>query len=201
MASAGERRGDSDERWLFDALTGLLARSDERPTLLLENVRAITDRPLRAAMTRWRTAMRHLGYTLTERVTAASSAGAAHRRLRWFALAVHPDSGLDRLAAMVAAAADSSVAVHDSRLGSLLPTTTAADAKRGPDSRGPQSTQTSPANALLPTTVATDAAGVGCAATADRAAVLVSRRMPAACARPPPGGRPMTATALTPSTA
>lgn len=53
-----------------------------------------------------------------------------------------------------------SVAVHDSQPGSLLPTTTAADAKRGPDSRGPQSTQTSLANALLPTTVATDATGV-----------------------------------------
>ena len=99
VSTAGERRGDSDGRWLFDALTGLLARGDERPTLLLENVRAITDRPFRSAMTRWRTAMRRLGYTLIERVTAASSAGAAHRRLRWFALAVHPDSHIDRLAA------------------------------------------------------------------------------------------------------
>ena len=97
VSSAGRRKGEADERWLFDDFLELLARSTSRPVVFFENVADIRSPEFTGAMSRWRQGMAALGYRLTEGVFAASDAGAPHRRKRWFCVAAHRDEPLPDL--------------------------------------------------------------------------------------------------------
>ena len=146
VSSSGSRRGDKDERWLFDNLAQMLFRSDERPLLLLENVPALLSHPFRGMLSRWRFAMEQMGYMITQTMVAACEVGAPHRRQRWFALAAHSDSANVR-SIFPRGSGERSTMISSAR---LLPTPTAADAKRGVEKFGMRSAQKSLANALLP---------------------------------------------------
>ena len=148
VSSSGSRRGDKDERWLFDNLAQMLLRSDERPLILLENVPALLSHPFRGMLRRWHFLMGQMGYRIVQTMVAACEVGAPHRRQRWFAIAVHSDSA-DVHSIFPRGSGERSAMVSSAR---LLPTPTAADAKRGAERFGIRSAQKSLANALLPPT-------------------------------------------------
>ena len=91
ISRAGRRKGEQDNRWLFDELLDLLDRSKTRPWLFLENVAAITDANHRTGYFRLLDGLRTRNYHAETRIVSAAQIGAPHLRRRWFLLASpHP---------------------------------------------------------------------------------------------------------------
>ena len=95
VSHAGRRQGVDDERWIFDDIVRLLSTMGSLPVLLLENVYGLHTANDGRAFARVVYGLASLGYRLEYGHYAASSVGACHRRLRWWGLAVPPDSDSD----------------------------------------------------------------------------------------------------------
>lgn len=93
VSNAGRRNGTDGKRYLFDDFTRILAASDCRPTLILENVRGwLSPRHNKGFRRFTRSLTAVCGYELRWGIVRASDAAAPHRRERWFCVASHPDS-------------------------------------------------------------------------------------------------------------
>ena len=88
VSVAGQRKGITDERWLFDDICAAISRMVARPRLLvLENVPGLLTANGGDAMARVVQGLAALGYVGRYRLVRASDAGAPHRRERVFILA------------------------------------------------------------------------------------------------------------------
>ena len=97
VSEAGKQLGLADPRWLFDDFCDLIVRSHARPTIFLENVAAVTQASFAPGLVSVFNRLRQIGYSIFTTTVAASSAGAPHRRSRWFALLMHPATCLPSL--------------------------------------------------------------------------------------------------------
>ena len=85
---AGQRKGITDERWLFDDIADAVGRMVTRPRMLvLENVPGLLTANCGDAMARVVQGLAALGYVGRYRVVRAADVGAAHRRDRVFIVA------------------------------------------------------------------------------------------------------------------
>ena len=89
VSEAGKGKGEADERWLYDDFAAILARSERRPTLWLENVPAICSARHAHALRRFLCRVAELGYAARWGVVAACAVGAVHLRRRWWCVAWH----------------------------------------------------------------------------------------------------------------
>ena len=152
VSTAGQRRGADDKRWLFGDLAELLARSVARPHIFMENVPGIIDHAA-GALAEFHQTLTDLGYTTsTIEITAAVACGAAHKRLRWFMLAQHPDNP-SRLTPKSPAVQTSATKAR------ALPTLVASDSRSS--GLRPNSTDRSLTDVLLRTLIASDRFGRG----------------------------------------
>lgn len=91
VSNAGQRRGDLDERWLWDDVAAAIGAL--RPRLvLLENVRGLLTAGNGRLFGRVLGSLAHLGYDADWHGIRASDVGAPHRRWRVFIVA-HPQRG------------------------------------------------------------------------------------------------------------
>lgn len=152
VSQAGLRRGADDKRWLFGDLAGLLARSSARPHLFLENVPGIVDQAAEA-LGEFHESLVMLGYRIsTIEMTAAEACGAAHRRRRWFMLALHLHNPIPPHARSPAGQATETGA-------RTLPTLVASDSRSS--GLRPNGTARSLTDVLLRTLIASDRFGRG----------------------------------------
>lgn len=88
VSAAGQRKGVTDERWLFDDICAAISRMVARPRLLVfENVAGLLSANGGDAMARVVQGLAALGYVGRYRLVRASDVGAPHRRERVFILA------------------------------------------------------------------------------------------------------------------
>ncbi|NJP24427.1 DNA (cytosine-5-)-methyltransferase [Microbispora sp. SCL1-1] len=88
VSAAGQRKGVTDDRWLFDDICSALGRMVTRPRLLVfENVLGLLSANGGDAMARVIQGLAALGYVGSWRTVRASDAGAPHRRERVFIVA------------------------------------------------------------------------------------------------------------------
>ncbi|MYA40603.1 MAG: hypothetical protein F4Z31_02435 [Gemmatimonadetes bacterium] len=152
VSTAGMRRGADDKRWLFGDLAQLIVRSAARPHIFMENVPGIVDHAA-AALDEFRQTLADLGYrTSTIEITAAAACGAAHKRLRWFLLAEHPDNPAPITPTPLAADARATN-------GRTLPTLVASDSRSS--GLRPNISDRSLTDVLLRTLIASDRFGRG----------------------------------------
>lgn len=88
VSAAGQRKGVTDDRWLFDDICSALGRMVTRPRLLVfENVLGLLTANRGDAMARVVQGLAALGYVGSWRTVRASDVGAPHRRERVFIVA------------------------------------------------------------------------------------------------------------------
>ena len=152
VSTAGLRRGADDKRWLFGDLAQLIVRSSARPHIFMENVPGIVHHAA-AALDEFRRTLADLDYrTSTIEITAAEACGAAHKRLRWFLLAQHPDNPAPITPRSPAVQATSTEA-------QTMPTLVASDSRSS--GLRPNGTDRSLTDVLLRTLIASDRFGRG----------------------------------------
>lgn len=89
VSQAGKRKGDQDERWLWDDVCRTI--NEVRPSIaFLENVPGLLTGPW---LGRILGELSELGFDAEWCVLSAAEMGAPHLRRRWFCLATHPDRG------------------------------------------------------------------------------------------------------------
>lgn len=96
VSGAGKQKGMADERWIWPHIPAAVGRMGAPPGLLLfENVPRLLTIDGGAAMAQVVYSLAALGYVGRYGLFRASSAGAPHKRERWFLLAVHRETYAD----------------------------------------------------------------------------------------------------------
>ena len=165
ISAAGKGQGEADERWLYDELAALLARSRSRPTLWLENVAGICSERHAPALRRFLGRIADMGYGARWGVVAACAVGAVHRRRRWWCVAWHSGHGREPKALY----GDQARARDDLLIGApstapwILPTPISVDYKGGHPNHEDRAHQhlREMVMVLLPTPTAADGTGAG----------------------------------------
>ena len=95
LSSAGQRKGVTDDRWIFDHIARLLGRgmANGRPFVFLENVPDLLTSTREGGDPMGRVVRRlaEVGYCIDWGCLPASAVGAPHRRNRWWGLAYPAD--------------------------------------------------------------------------------------------------------------